>query len=52
MLVMGTACIQACWFGYLNVHSPAGLSVRADDYQPLPTEMNEMQPAPPNYSEM
>lgn len=33
-------------------HNSAPLSVRADGYQPVPTEMNEIPVSPPIYSEV
>ena len=35
-----------------SINNVVTLSVQANDYQRVPTEMNEIPPAPPNYSEM
>ena len=51
MFVLLIETIQACVL-CLRAQIPAGLSVTADAYRPVPTEMDEMPAPPPNYSEM
>ena len=51
IFVLLVEVIRACIL-CMQAQIPVGLSVRADAYRPVPTEMDEMPAPPPNYSEM
>ena len=51
IVILLSEIIRGCIL-FAVYNNRGGLSVRADEYRPLPTEMNDMPPSPPNYSEM